>query len=136
MKNFQITRVQNILTGASTMKDVYTIKDMPVHFGCVDSDHKEDLFMDQKFIICKETGIIQIEAFPTSDLLYLTKHNDAIGKTWSDLFSFVSEIVSDNIVKESTVLEIGGGCGSLAKMIIERLVKNTINATSIESTSL
>jgi len=85
----KIKRNHSILTGTNTMDEIYTLSRMPVHFGCVDFDTEEDIFMDQKFSICRETGIIQINEFPSVDLLYLTHHNDAIGKIWNDLFDSI-----------------------------------------------
>ena len=75
----KITREHSVLTGRNTMKSVYCLPNMPVHFGCVDFSSDKDIHMNQEFMICEETGILQIKHFPTADLLYMTRHDDAIG---------------------------------------------------------
>lgn len=96
---------------------------MPVHFGCVEFDARQDVFIDQEFIICKDTGIIQVKEFPTTDLLYMTSHNDAIGKVWQQLFDSVAnavKIAAQN-KKNLKILEIGGGSGKLAEKLLSIL---------------
>jgi|6_EtaG_2_1085325.scaffolds.fasta_scaffold28921_2 2-polyprenyl-3-methyl-5-hydroxy-6-metoxy-1,4-benzoquinol methylase len=116
----KIKRNHSILTGTNTMDEIYTLSRMPVHFGCVDFDTEEDIFMDQKFSICRETGIIQINEFPSVDLLYLTHHNDAIGKIWNDLFDSIFCKIKEFMGNRCgiKILEIGGGSCRLAEKIL------------------
>jgi ubiquinone/menaquinone biosynthesis C-methylase UbiE len=125
------TRMHSILTGGLNLESFYTIPKMPVHFGCVETPPEEDIFMDQEFIICRDTGIIQIKSFPTSDLLYMTMHNDAIGRVWKKLYQSIITTVKNSFgKKEIKVLEIGGGSGKLASLILQRL--NVKEYTMIE----
>ena len=119
----KITREHSVLTGRNTMKPVYCLPNMPVHFGCVDFSSDKDVHMNQEFMICEETGILQIKHFPTADLLYMTRHNDAIGDVWSDLFDSIVEVVKNQLVdkKRLKILEIGGGSAKLAEKILSEL---------------
>ena len=119
----KLTRDHNVLTHRNTMEDVYTIPNMPVYFGCVDFDESEDLFLDQIFSLCKETGMIQIRDFPPADLLYLTRHNDSIGGVWNSLFESILSVVCRELsqIYRPRILEVGGGSGKLAEKILNSL---------------
>lgn len=119
-------RKTNILTKKTTMEEVYTIKNFPVHMGCVDFDEKEDKFVDLTFDICKETGIIQVRQLIDPKWLYITPHNDAVGQTWKNLFIDVVEKSKPYLTDKLNYLEIGGGSGKLAKVFLDKIpeIKN------------
>ena len=119
----KISRRHCVLSGKDTMKSLYCLPNMPVHFGCVDFSKEEDIHMDQEFLICEETGILQIKDFPTTDMLYMTRHNDAIGSVWSSLFDNIVDTIKKhaNNRKRLRILEIGGCSAKLAKKILGEL---------------
>lgn len=111
----------SILTKKSNLEHLAVIKKMPVHFGCVESENSNnDIFLDQEFVICKDTGIVQIKEFPNDELLYMTQHNDAIGQVWEGLFLKILDQVLEvcHNRKNISILEVGAGSCRLAKMIL------------------
>ena len=58
--NNYIDRSASIITGKKNLEPLYSFKDFPVFFGCVDSLASEDLYADMEWAIDPETGVVQL----------------------------------------------------------------------------
>ena len=62
MKRLQtyIDRQKSVVTGKQNLEHLYTFKDFPVFFGCVDTPIEDDLVADMGWYIDPESGVIQL----------------------------------------------------------------------------
>jgi len=127
-----INRKESVITQKKNLENLYIFKDFPVFFGCVDKPIEEDIVADMIWDIDPETGIIQLSELIPLDILYMEQHVDATGQTWSDYNNDFSEYVLKN--KTGDVLEIGGGSGKIANIILSK--DNSINFTAVEPNPL
>ncbi|MBR9705592.1 class I SAM-dependent methyltransferase [Candidatus Pacearchaeota archaeon] len=96
-----------------------TLKNFPVFFGCTDEPAEDDIFADMKWAIDPETGVIQLTELIPLEILYKEQHVDGCGATWMKQYeSFASYIAEKN---PNSVLEIGGGQGTLAELVTQKL---------------
>jgi len=128
----KITRNESVITGINNLEHLYTFKDFPVFFGCTTEPKEKDIVADMKWEIDPLTGIIQLTELIPLDVLYMEQHVDATGQTWSDYNNDFSEYVLKN--KTGDVLEIGGGSGKIANIILSK--DNNINFTAVEPNPL
>lgn len=99
------------------LKPLITLKNFPVFFGCTDEKPEDDLFADMEWSIDKN-GVVQLSKLVPQKILYQAQHIDGCGSTWEQYYNnFVSFIVKQN---PHNVLEIGGGQGRLAEMILSK----------------
>lgn len=134
MKNLNslISREKSVITGKSNLENLYVFKSFPVFFGCTNKSIDEDLFADMIWDIDTETGIIQLSSLIPLDLLYMEQHVDATGPTWSRYNNDFSEYVLKN--KIGDILEIGGGSGKIANIILNK--DSNVNFTAVEPNPL
>lgn len=113
-----IERNKSVITGKENLEHLYTIKDFPVFFGCVDTSEEDDLLADMEWYIDPESGVVQLTKLVPLDILYKEQHVDGYGPTWERYYNSFA----DYVVKQEplSVLEIGGGAGKLASAVIER----------------
>lgn len=111
-----IVRNTSILTGKANLEPLYTYKDFPVFFGCVDTDPSEDLCADMSWAICPESGIIQIDKLLPLDILYQAQHMDGTGATWEAFYKDFARYIAEQHPQK--ILEIGGAHGYLAEAFI------------------
>jgi SAM-dependent methyltransferase len=112
-----IIRNKSIITGKENLEQLYTFKNFPVFFGCVDFDSSKDLLVDMSWAICPETGIIQLDKLIPLDILYQEQHVDGTGPIWQQYYAdFASYILKQ---EAKSFLEIGGGAGNLANLVTE-----------------
>jgi SAM-dependent methyltransferase len=78
------------------------------------------------------TGIIQLSELVPLDILYMEQHVDATGPTWGRYNNTFADYVIKN--KKGNILEIGGGSGKLAKIVLNK--ENNITYTVIEPNPL
>lgn len=113
-----IIRDKSILTGKVNLEPLYTYKNFPVFFGCVESDPKTDLRADMSWAIDPETGVIQLDKLIPLEILYQAQHFDGTGSTWAkynqDLVDYIA------LQKPRNILEIGGGVGNLADLYVKQ----------------
>lgn len=108
-----INRKQSVVTGKRNLEHLYTLKNFPVFFGCVDTSPKNDLVADMVWGIDLDTGVIQLTKLIPLEILYQAQHFDGCGPTWQTYYDdFSKHILSKN---PKSVLEIGGGQGQLAE---------------------
>lgn len=112
-----IIRDKSVITGKANLELLYTFKNFPVFFGCVETDSKEDVRADMSWSICPETGVIQLDKLLPLEVLYQAQHMDGTGSTWQEFY----RDFADYIVRQSPkmILEIGGGKGTLAEIFIQ-----------------
>jgi len=116
MKKFNdyIERNKSVITGKENLEHLYTIKNLPVFMGCVNSNPDDDVIADMEWFICKDTGMIQLKQLVLLDLVYLEQHNDGTGNTWKEHYlEFAKFIKKHNSGKN--ILEIGGANDYVAK---------------------
>lgn len=118
-----VIRNKSIITGKENLEPLYTMKDFPVFFGCIDNNKEGDLRADMSWAICPETGVIQLDKLIPLEILYQEQHVDGTGPTWQKYYQdFVDYIIKQNA---NSILEIGGGKGTLADIFIGK-TKDTI----------
>jgi len=115
MINF-INRENSCVTGNSHLEHLYTFKDFPIYMGCTDRESVNDLFADMSWSIDPTCGFIQLTQLIPLDILYMDQHMDATGATWARYNSELSTFILKNF--EGDILEIGGGSGKLANLIL------------------
>ena len=113
-----ISRKKSVITRKENLENLHTFKNFPVFFGCTTRPIEEDLLADMIWDIDKETGIIQLSSLIPLDILYMEQHVDATGPTWSRYNNDFSEYVLNN--KSGNILEIGGGSGKIANIILNK----------------
>lgn len=127
-----IDRSYSVITKEKNLETLLNIKNFPVFFGCTDKDESEDLKCNMNWAIDPKTGIIQLTELVPLDILYMEQHVDAIGPTWNDYNISFSDYVCENI--EGDVIEIGGGSGKIANLVLEK--KKDIKYSIIEPNPL
>lgn len=107
-----IERKKSVITGKENLEPLYTFKDFPVFFGCVDHEQKNDLKADMSWAICPESGVIQLDKLIPLEVLYQEQHVDGTGPTWEQYYHDFADYIKKQPSKN--ILEIGGGAGKLA----------------------
>lgn len=113
-----IVRDASVITGKKDLEHLLLLKDFPVFIGAASQSIKKDLFADLSFAIDKATGIIQLDKLLLPGLIYTEYHSEALGKVWEDHHKAFINFMSKT--KISSVLEIGGSNGALAKAYIAK----------------
>ena len=121
-----IERSQSVITKEKNLEHLYTFNDFPVFMGCTDKPIETDIIADMRWEIDPHTGLIQLSRLIPMDILYMDQHMDATGLTWTMYNIALADYVVKN--KIGDVLEIGGGSGKLAKLILEKdkLIKYSV----------
>ncbi len=65
-----VIRNKSVITGKENLEQLYTFKDFPVFFGCVDHGPENDIKADMSWAICPESGVIQLDKLIPLDVLY------------------------------------------------------------------
>ena len=111
-----ILRDKSCITGNSKLEHLYTFKDFPIFMGCTDKEPENDLLADMSWFIDPISGFVQLTKLIPLDVLYMDQHMDATGATWARYNIALSEFIIKNF--EGDILEIGGGSGKLANLIL------------------
>jgi SAM-dependent methyltransferase len=127
-----VDREESVITKKGNLEHLQTIKNYPVFFGCTDKPKEEDIKADMVWKIDTETGIVQLSKLIPLDILYMEQHVDAIGKTWTNHNNNFSDYVLKN--KIGNIIEIGGGSGKIANIILDK--DKDITYTAIEPNPL
>jgi phospholipid N-methyltransferase len=86
--------------------------------GCTNLSIENDILADMKWEIDPETGLIQLSKLIPLEILYMDQHMDATGATWDNYNRALAGFILEN--KKDDILEIGGGSGKLAKLILQQ----------------
>jgi SAM-dependent methyltransferase len=113
-----IDRSESMITRKNNLEELYTFYDFPVFMGCTNMPIEDDILADMKWSIDPETGLIQLSKLIPLEILYMDQHMDATGLTWDNYNKSLSNFVFEN--KVGDILEIGGGSGKLANLILEK----------------
>ncbi len=113
-----LLRDYSILTKKKNLETLYVFPRFPVYAGCVNSPENKDNLLELSINICKDTGILQLKHLAPLEQVYLSPHNDAIGKTWEEHNEKFMEFIEKFSPKK--ILEIGGGSGKLATKCLEK----------------
>lgn len=113
-----INRKESVITGKLNLEHLYVFKNFPVFMGCTDQNESEDIKADMSFSICRDTGIIQLDKLLPLDLVYLSQHNDGIGKIWQDHYIAFSKFLGKFNPKK--ILEIGGANDFIANYFLSK----------------
>jgi len=112
-----VNRFEGVVTQKRNLKHIYSFKNFPVFMGCVKSQAKNDLVADMDWGIDPETGVIQLTKLVPLKILYQEQHVDGCSPTWQKYYKDFARYIKKQKVK--SVLEIGGGQGKLAELVIE-----------------
>ncbi len=118
-----IIRDKSVLTGKENLEPLYTFKDFPVFFGCVDTPASEDMRADMSWAIDPETGVIQLNKLIPLNILYQEQHVDGTGPTWRQYYHDLAAYIAKQ--RPRHVLEIGGGQGELGQIFINTTLNTT-----------
>lgn len=105
-------RTSDMISGEEDLELLYTMRDFPVYMGVSDKRIENDLFADQKWMISKGTGMIQLGELVPEEILYAKSHNSGIGKVWERHNSRFSDFIY-KYRQGDDILEVGGGNGVL-----------------------
>jgi len=106
-----------VICNSTNFELLYNFKKFPIYMGIAKTN--DDKFYDQKWVICKDCGTIQLEKLVKLEELYQVCHNPAVGNMWKLHHENFSEYVSKYSGKN--ILEIGGGNLIIANKICEIL---------------
>ncbi len=109
-----VVRLESVITGKKNLESLETFTSFPVFMGCTNAPPEEDLYADMEWVICPESGIIQLEKMIPLEVLYQNQHNEGIGQIWKDHYSEFVEFIKKFSPKR--VLEIGGAHGLIGSM--------------------
>jgi len=123
-----INRSKSVITKKENLEHLYTFKNFPVFFGCTNSAESDDMVADMIWQIDPSTGLIQLTQLIPLEILYMNQHVDATGKTWNKYNHAFAEYILKK--KSGNILEIGGGSGKLANIILNK--DKNINYTVVE----
>lgn len=108
-----IDRNSSIITGKNNIEQLYDLKSFPVFIGCTAEPENNDIFEDMTWMICRDSGMIQLKKILPSELIYAEYHSEGLGPTWElhheEFCKFIEKYAHGDI------LEIGGSNGALAK---------------------
>ena len=127
-----ISRENSVIDNNENLEHLYTFKNFPVFFGCVNTSFIEDLYADMVWKIDPLTGIIQLSKLIPLEILYMEQHVDATGSTWKKYNQdFANYVLASS---KGNILEIGGGSGKIAKLILKK--RNSVKFYAIEPNPL
>ena len=116
----EIIRNKKDILDNNEMDTFESVRNFPIYCGVTENSQNNDIFMDMTFGISKSTGMIQIENYPTDEWIYTEgPHNNAIGKTWDELFDLVSLEMKKYTNEFTNIYEIGSGSGKILKKYLE-----------------
>jgi SAM-dependent methyltransferase len=113
-----IDRNESIITGGANLEPLHVIPKVPVFFGCVDHPQADDLYVDMRWMICPDSGVIQLDKLIPPEVLYQEQHMDGTGPTWAAYCDTFSDFLVNRI--GTKVIEIGGGAGKLAEAVVAK----------------
>lgn len=109
-----IERTLCVISGNNDLEPLYSFSDFPVFMGCLDQPATVDLKQDMNWWISRGSGLIQLKQILPLDILYPESHGaGAVGILWEKHHQAFAKFLTR--IKPSSVLEIGGAHGILAK---------------------
>ena len=130
-----IERKNCAITGADDLEPLYTFKHFPVFMGVTDQATESDEYTDMEWGISKSSGCIQLLKLVSQDVVYQTSHGSgSTGNTWIRHHQSFADFIYQ--FKPSSIIEIGGGHGILAKNYKDKIDWTIIepNPTPVKNT--
>jgi cathepsin L len=75
-------RNYSLITGKRNLELLYELENFPVFIGCTSSPKEDDLYANMTWMICKDSGMIQLRDLLPAELVYSAYHSEGIGETW------------------------------------------------------
>lgn len=113
-----IKRNKSVITNKKNLEKLFTIKNFPIYIGASDKKSGKDVFVDLNYLICKDSGIVQLEKLVPPEILYSEYHSEALGKIWDEHHNKFVEFI--NKYKFTNILEIGGSNGKIAESYLKK----------------
>ena len=107
-----------MFTGRQDLEELYTFRDFPVYCGVTDEPREADVHADMKWMISRESGMIQLGELVPAELLYSMSHNASVGGVWRKHHEEFADFLHAYI--SGSVAEIGGGNGILNAVYNEK----------------
>lgn len=123
-----IKRDKSIITGKDNLEIISVIKKFPAVIGISEKSSRMDILSELRIGICRDTGIIQLTLLMPPEIVYSGYHSEALGKVWQKHHAKFANWLTKT--KPSSVMEIGGSNGELARLVIKK--GNIKNWTIIE----
>lgn len=109
-----IPRPLDVINNNNDLEVLGTFSNFPCFMGCVDQPFEQDKFYDMCFHISSSSGCIQLNPILPLELVYQNDHGSGVvGSLWNQHHDAFASFLRKFQV--SSVLEIGGGTGILAK---------------------
>jgi 2-polyprenyl-3-methyl-5-hydroxy-6-metoxy-1,4-benzoquinol methylase len=101
------------------LEPFFEILEFPIFMGTTQAPQGEDIFQDQKWVLCAECGCLQILELIPLQILYSKEHSSgAIGEIWKNHHKmFANFILADS---PESICEIGAAHCVLSEMILEK----------------
>ena len=101
------------------LEPFFEILKFPIFMGTTQAPLEEDIFQDQKWVLCAECGCLQILELIPLQILYSREHSSgAIGEIWKNHHkTFANFILEDS---PESICEIGAAHCTLSEMILEK----------------
>lgn len=119
-----IDRTRSIVTGYNNLEQLYEFKSFPVFIGCTTEPEENDLFADMTWMICRDSGMIQLKNILPPELIYPEYHSEGLGPTWElhheEFCKFIEKY------SHGDILEIGGSNGILAKKYMNNRERHSV----------
>ena len=106
-----ILRKKDMISGAEDLEPLYTMREFPIYMGVTDQRIEDDAVADEKWMISKGSGMIQLQELVPAEILYSKSHNASIGKVWQRHHTQFADFLHRQGIRG--VLEVGGGNGIL-----------------------
>lgn len=107
---------KSIITGKENLQPLYTFRNYPVFFWCVDSPREQDVVADMSWAICPESWVIQLDKLIPLEVLYQEQHVDGTWPTWAQYYKDFAAYIWEKA--QGNILEIGWGMWKLAKEVL------------------
>ena len=106
-------RTISIITGEKNLDILCEFKSFPVFIGCTEEKIEHDIFADMVWMICRDSGMIQLKNILPAEMVYSAYHSEGIGNIWNQHYEDFCQFIDKYSSRD--VLEIGGSNGCLAK---------------------
>jgi hypothetical protein len=115
-----IKRVRCVICESISLVSYKYLAKFPIYMGVTEQPLADDIYMDQKWSLCKDCFCLQLVELAPLEVLYSRNHSvEAVGNIWQTHHKeFAKTIIKDSPV---SICEIGGSHGFLAKQIISLL---------------
>jgi hypothetical protein len=122
-------RINCCMCNSSNLESFFEIPEFPIFMGTTKAPQEEDVFQDQKWVLCAQCGCLQILELIPLHILYSKEHSPGcIGEIWKNHHKMFANFVLED--SPESICEIGASHSTLAEIILEKNPK--INYLIIE----